>query len=91
MSEVSQFFAPLSFPELLTLGLRVNVLGTSSVSYEVGVFQQGKDDPAAVGGYTHVFVDSRSRKSAKMGVKIRDGLEKLLVTDPEGKDARAKL
>jgi acyl-CoA thioester hydrolase len=91
MSEVSQFFAPLSFPELLTLGLRVNALGTSSVSYEVGVFQQGKDDPAAVGGYTHVFVDSHSRKSTKMGIKIRDGLEKLLVTDSEDKHARAKL
>ena len=72
---------------MLELGLRVNKLGTSSVSYEVGVFEQGKDTPAAVGGYTHVFVEHDTRKSAAMGDKLKGGLKKLLVN----KDATAKL
>ena len=72
-----QFFAPLSFPQVLNLGLRVNQLGTSSVGYEVGVFEDGKDSPAAVGGYTHVFVDNQSRKSRAMGVELKIGLQKL--------------
>lgn len=72
-----QFFAPLSFPQVLDLGLRVNQLGTSSVGYEVGVFEDGEDSPAAAGGYTHVFVDSQSRKSRAMGVELKIGLEKL--------------
>lgn len=63
---------------MLNLGLRVNHLGKSSVTYEVGVFEEGKDMPAAVGGYTHVFVDSQSRKSAAMGKIAKDGLQKLL-------------
>ena len=75
---LSQFFAPLSFPQVLDLGLRVNKLGSSSVSYEVGVFEEGKDSPAAIGGYTHVFVGSDSRKSTPMAVGARRGLGKLV-------------
>ncbi|KAF8511324.1 thioesterase thiol ester dehydrase-isomerase [Gautieria morchelliformis] len=75
-----QYFQPLSFPRQLYLGLAVNVLGRSSVTYEVGVF--GADDsggPAAVGTFTHVFVDSKSRRPASMSPELRTGLEKLLV------------
>ena len=56
-------------------------MGTSSVTYEVGVFEEGKDAPAAVGGYTHVFVENESRKSAAIGPEARDGLQKLLVPE----------
>ncbi|KAF5323133.1 hypothetical protein D9611_009381 [Ephemerocybe angulata] len=73
-----QFFAPVSFPDVLELGLRVNKLGSSSVSYEVGVFLKGESKPAAVGGYTHVFVGSESRKSTPMAQATREGLSKLL-------------
>ena len=57
--------------------MRVNKLGNSSVSYEVGVFEQGTNSPAAVGGYTHVFVGSVSRKSTAMAPQTKEGLEKL--------------
>jgi len=56
----------------------VDKLGSSSVSYEVGVFEEGKDTPAAVGGYTHVFVGSESRKSTPMAVETKAGLGKLV-------------
>ena len=48
------------------------------MSYEVGVFEEGKDSPAAIGGYTHVFVGSDSRKSTPMAVGARRGLGKLV-------------
>ncbi|KAL1691666.1 HotDog domain-containing protein [Schizophyllum commune] len=70
-----QFFRPVGFPQVLDLGMQVKHLGRSSVEYEVGVFEQGKDEPAAVGGYTHVFVDSKSRKSAALSADLRGGLE----------------
>ena len=63
---------------MLQLGLRVNNLGSSSVAYEVGIFQKGEDGPAAVGGYTHVFVDRISRKSTPMLNVTSSGLAKLL-------------
>ncbi|KAI0321831.1 thioesterase [Amylostereum chailletii] len=81
VSSQCEFFSPLSFPEVLDLGLKVNKLGTSSVTYEVGVFRQGEDSPAAVGGYTHVFVDSQTRRSAVIEAKTRTGLEQLYLRD----------
>lgn len=74
-----QFYAPLSFPAVLDLGLRVNHLGGSSVAYEIGVFEEGAENPSAVGGYTHVFVESVSRKSTRMDDAVRSGQAKLLV------------
>ena len=75
-----EYFGPVGFPSVLHLGLRVNKLGTSSVTYEVGVFERGKDDVRAVGGYTHVFVGRDTRRPAPSGMseEIRSGLEKLL-------------
>ncbi|GJJ14607.1 hypothetical protein Clacol_008873 [Clathrus columnatus] len=79
----SQYFKPLSFPQKLDLGLRVNKLGTSSVTYEIGVFLADPplEGPAAVGTFTHVFVDRNSRKSVAMSYDLRVGLEKLIVTE----------
>jgi acyl-CoA thioester hydrolase len=62
----------------------VNKLGISSVSYEIGVFEEGKDSPAAVGGYTHVFVGSESRKSTPMAVETKTGLGKLVIRHSPG-------
>ena len=77
VSSFCQYFSPVSFPAVLDLGLKVTALGKSSVTYEVGVFEEGKEVPSAVGGYTHVFVENESRKSAKMGPTLREGLGKL--------------
>ncbi|KAI0759396.1 thioesterase [Trametes elegans] len=78
VSSFSHFFSPVSFPVVLDLGLRVTKIGSSSVTYEVAVFEQGSDSPSAVGGYTHVFVDRVSRKSVPIASNTREGLNKLL-------------
>ncbi|KAG7091908.1 hypothetical protein E1B28_008304 [Marasmius oreades] len=79
VSSWSQFFAPVSFPDLLDIGLRVTKLGNSSVSYEVGLFKSGEDAPSVVGGFTHVFVEREKRKSVSIGERVRAGLKNLLV------------
>jgi acyl-CoA thioester hydrolase len=80
----SDYFAPVGFPALLDLGLRVNKLGTSSVTYEIGVFERGVEKAKAVGNFVHVFVDrERNRPVAGgMDATMRDGLRKLLVEEP---------
>jgi len=88
VSSFCHFFSPISFPATVNLGLRVNKLGTSSVAYEVGVFEEGRDVPSAVGGYTHVFVESSSRKSAAISEETREGLAKLSFS---AKGVQAKL
>jgi acyl-CoA thioester hydrolase len=44
-----RYLAPLAFPEIIDAGLRVAHLGKSSVRYEIALFRQGDDVPAAVG------------------------------------------
>lgn len=77
----ADYFGSVGFPSIVDLGLRVNKLGRSSVTYEVGVFEHGKEDLKAVGGYTHVFVERATNRPAASGMseELRRGLEKLLV------------
>ena len=77
VSSFSHFFSPLSFPAVLDLGLRVSKLGSSSVTYEIAVFQEHSDTPSVVGGYTHVFVGRDSRKSSPIAPETRSALERL--------------
>ncbi|HWM89520.1 MAG TPA: thioesterase family protein [Thermoanaerobaculia bacterium] len=73
-----QFHQPLAFPEIIDAGLRVGKLGSSSVRYEIGLFRQGQDEPAATGHFVHVFVDRQTRKPAAMPPGIRACLERLV-------------
>lgn len=77
----SDFFGSVAFPSTVDLGLRVNKLGKSSVTYEVGLFERRKEEVRAVGSYTHVFVQRETNRPAASGMpeEIRRGLEKLLV------------
>ena len=78
------FFGSVAFPTLVDLGLRVNKLGKSSVTYEIAVFERGADDVRAVGGFVHVFVDKGTNRPGAKGMssEIRKGLERLLVKPP---------
>ncbi|QIW95223.1 hypothetical protein AMS68_000741 [Peltaster fructicola] len=79
------YFAPVGFPDVVDMALRVNKLGKSSVTYEIGVFQQGKEEVCAVGEFIHVFVDSASRRphAEGMGEAMKTGLSKLFVETPK--------
>ncbi|KAA6408473.1 MAG: Thioesterase thiol ester dehydrase-isomerase [Lasallia pustulata] len=76
------YFGSVGFPSVVDLGLRVNKLGQSSVTYEIGVFERGADEVRAVGGLIHVFVDREKNRPAADGMSetIRHGLG-LLVHD----------
>jgi acyl-CoA thioester hydrolase len=71
------FQAAIEFPETVHAGLRVRQLGTSSVRYEIGLFAEGSEDPAATGWFVHVFVDRETRRPTPIPTPIRDALEKL--------------
>jgi acyl-CoA thioester hydrolase len=72
-----EFHAPLEFPETVTAGLRVAHLGRSSVRYEIGLFGEGKDEPAAEGWFVHVFVDREERRPREIPAGVRGALERL--------------
>ena len=56
------YFAPLSFPGDVEVGIAVDRLGSSSVTYRIGVFGRGETEPAAQGHFTHVYVGRDSRR-----------------------------
>ena len=73
-----QFCRSLSYPALIDGGLRIKKIGVSSVRYEVGMFPIDNDQPAAVGGYTHVFVDRLTRQPAPITPVLREAFEDLI-------------
>lgn len=75
-----RFAKPLTFPETIDVGLRVARLGTSSVTYEIGIFRRGDDEAAASGRFVHVWVDRASERPVPIPPKIRAALEPLVVT-----------
>jgi acyl-CoA thioester hydrolase len=77
------YFSAISFPKVAELCLRVNKLGKSSVTYEVGLFEKGVDGVKAVGEFVHVFVDRATLRPNADGMndQLRTGLQRLLVAD----------
>ena len=57
--------------------LRVGHLGRSSVPYEIGLFRDGEEAPAAAGWFVHVFVDREHRRSTEIPPVMRAALERL--------------
>ena len=73
-----RYAAPLSFPIDVDAGIRVAKLGTSSVRYEVGLFDAREDLAAAEGFFVHVYVDRATRRPAGLPAELRGFLEGLL-------------
>tara|TARA_B100001996_G_scaffold381890_1_gene372330 strand:+ start:2841 stop:3275 length:435 start_codon:yes stop_codon:yes gene_type:complete len=69
------YFSEIGFPGVITAGLKVNRIGESSVQYEVGLFFNQEDKTAARVLFTHVCVDSNSRKPVKIPQELLKALE----------------
>jgi acyl-CoA thioester hydrolase len=72
-----QYFAELRFPEIVTAGLALEHLGTSSVVYRLALFGEHADEPAAVGRFVHVYVDRDDRRPTPVPDEIRAALMQL--------------
>ena len=72
-----RYFAPLTYPGFVEVGIAVDRMGSSSVTYRTGVFGQGADEAAAEGHFTHVYVDRGSRRPAPLPAEWRAKLERL--------------
>ena len=71
------YFAPLSFPGDVEVGLAVDRLGGSSVTYRIGIFAAGAGAPAAQGHFTHVYVGRSSRRPVPLPAEWRTTLAAL--------------
>jgi acyl-CoA thioester hydrolase len=79
-----RFFASLAFPDALEVGLAVENLGRSSVSYRLAVFKAGAETAAAEGGYTHVYVERATGHPVAIPDAHRRAMEQWRVTSLSG-------
>jgi len=68
------YFASVTFPEPVQIGLRVAHIGSSSVRYELGVFGSG-ESTAAKGHFVHVYVDAKTRRPTSLPEPLKQLLE----------------
>ncbi|HKQ25058.1 MAG TPA: thioesterase family protein [Burkholderiales bacterium] len=73
-----QYFASITFPDMVHAGLRVAKLGNSSVRYEIGLFRNDEQAASAQGYFIHVYVDRGTRRATSLPADIRAALERIL-------------
>jgi acyl-CoA thioester hydrolase len=74
-----RYFGELAFPDIVTAGVRVARIGSSSVRYEVGLFRNDETAAAAEGFFVHVYVDRATRRPAPLNAALRAALETIAV------------
>lgn len=76
-----QYFQSISFPQDVEVGLRIAGLGTSSITYELGIFVHGSLDPAcARATLVHVCVDPHTRRPCALTTAHVQKLSAFLMT-----------
>ena len=72
------YFESLAFPDKISAGLKVERIGNSSVTYNVGIFGSGSETATAQGHFIHVYVDSTSRRPVSIPDDLRLVLKSIL-------------
>ena len=73
-----QYFSELAFPNIITAGIKVKKLGTSSVTYAAALFRDEAEVAAAQGHFVHVNVDRETRRPVIISDAIRMKLKFLV-------------
>tara|TARA_B110000438_G_scaffold240273_1_gene238899 strand:- start:415 stop:852 length:438 start_codon:yes stop_codon:yes gene_type:complete len=73
------FFSSFAYPEDIDAGIRVTKIGTSSVSYEVGLFRKNQQLSSADGFFIHVYVDRETNKPLSLDYTFKKALDTLLI------------
>lgn len=69
------YFSSVSFPDTVHVGVRVARLGNSSVRYELAIFRNDEQAPAAAGHFVHVYVERGSNQPVPIPATVREVLE----------------
>lgn len=74
-----EFLQSVEFPQKVEARVRIARMGDKSLRFEVGLFLEGSQTPAAVGYFVHVYVDRATRKPVSLTQSQRDALADLVV------------
>ena len=70
------YFAEMAFPDVVTAGIKVAHMGSSSVRYDIGLFRNDDKIAAAQGHFVHVYVGRTNRKPRPLLDTWRSALQK---------------
>ena len=73
-----KYFSELAFPDVISAGLKVRKLGSSSVIYDIGLFRGDAVQASAQGHFVHVNVDRVTRRPVNINDENRDKLKSLM-------------
>jgi acyl-CoA thioester hydrolase len=75
-----RYARPLSYPEVVDVGLAVQEIRKSSVRYSLGVFGKSASEAAAEGFFVHVYVGRETRRPVELPVEWREEFERILIS-----------
>jgi acyl-CoA thioester hydrolase len=80
------YYREITFPQTLTVGIRITKLGRTSVSYELTLLTGPDDtsDLAAQAQWTHVYIDRETRRPVEIPRAIRSLLAAHRSATPAG-------
>ncbi len=78
------YLAPVSYPGDVEVGVAVEKLGNSSVTYRLGLFAPGNEDICALARMIHVFVDTATQRPVPIPADLRAALQALRKQAPLG-------
>jgi acyl-CoA thioester hydrolase len=82
VSSACTYLASVSFPESLVVGLRAGRIGTTSVTWELGLHAESTGSLVATGQFVHVFVDAENQRPVPIPQVVRAAIEAELVAAP---------
>ena len=69
-----KFYKELSYPEIIEVGVSIERIGNSSLTYDLAIFKLNENQASAQGHFVHVFVNRETRKSTPIPQYMRDAL-----------------
>jgi len=72
-----KYYSAMAFPDIVTAGIRITKLGSSSIKYQVGLFRNEEEKAAAEGFFVHVHVDRSSHRPTPLSETQLDILKVL--------------
>ena len=73
-----KYFSELAFPDVISAGIKVRKLGSSSVTYDIGLFREDAVQASAQGHFAHVNVDRVTRRPVNINDENRGKLKLLM-------------
>lgn len=70
-----QYFSEITFPQVVTAGIRIEKLGNSSIRYTIGLFKDDESHASAQGAFVHVQVDRKTRRPLAIEAEARSLLQ----------------